>query len=235
MKIISENTAAAILFLLITIFVVSGNSAAIELKELTTEEVKEIKLFENSSTSHRWELEIKNHEVVSLLNNNYEALESRDDLVGRGGIHSWCFKAEEKGFALVNFNLLSPEDQKQVKQKSYLFAVDLPTKEITDDEILEIKLAENPSTGYRWQFELAENKNLQLLQQEYKSFAESSETRDDDQAKSKEDGSQIIVGQGGIKSLTFRGLEAGYQLLTFKLARSDGEPIKTVEYLVLVK
>ena len=211
MKIISKNTAAEILLLLIIIFVVSGSAAAVELKELTTNEIKELKLFENPSTGQRWELEVNNHEVIALVENSYQQLESSDGLVGRGGIHSWSFKAEKKGFALVNFNLLSAEDQKSVDQKSYLFAVNLLTKEIAVDEVIKIELAENPSTGYRWQLDLEENKNLQLLEQEYKILVANSEINNKDQAQSEKDGTQILVGQGGIKSWTFRGLEAGYR------------------------
>ena len=108
-------------------------------------------------------------------------------------------------------------------------------KEIATDEILEIRLFENPSTGYRWQLDLADNNYLQLLQEEYQPLAENSEKNENDQSQSEKDGTQILVGQGGIKSWTFRGLEEGYQLLTFELKRSGGEAEKKVEYLVLVR
>ena len=234
MKIISENKIVLILFLLLVILVLSGSAGALELKELTVEEVKEIKLFENPSTGYQWEVEVNSPEVISLINNSFEALAAKASLSGRGGIRSWSFKAEKKGLALVNFKLLAPEEDKVVSQIKYIFAVDLPAKEITVDEILKINLSENPSTGYRWQFDLSENKNIQLLREEYIPLAQNSEIDDNNKSQSKKEETQMIVGQGGIKSWTFRGIKAGYQLLTFKLARSGGEAIKTVDYLVLV-
>ena len=107
-------------------------------------------------------------------------------------------------------------------------------RELSIDEILEIRLFENPSTGYRWKLDYVENKSLQLLQEEYQSLAENSEKNENDQSQAEKDGTQILVGQGGIKSWTFRGLEEGHQLLTFELKRSGSKAEKTVKYLVLV-
>lgn len=108
-------------------------------------------------------------------------------------------------------------------------------KEIAAEEILEIRLFENPSTGYRWQLNYSEDESLQLLQENYQPLTESSDEKEKEQLQSAKDGTQILVGQGGIRSWTFRGLEEGCQLLTFELKRSGGEAEKKVEYLVLVR
>mgnify|MGYP006302985791 CR=1 FL=1 len=108
-------------------------------------------------------------------------------------------------------------------------------KEIAAEEILEIRLFENPSTGYRWQLDLADNNYLQLLQEDYQPLAEKSKKNEKDQTQAEKPGTQILVGQGGIKSWIFRGLKEGCQLLTFELKRSGGEAEKTVEYLVMVE
>lgn len=116
-----------------------------------------------------------------------------------------------------------------------LTAAAVGVKEIAAEEILEIRLYENPSTGYRWQLDYSADESLQRLQEDYQPLAEKSGEKEKDQPQSEKDGTQILVGQGGIKSWTFRGVEEGCQLLTFELKRSGGEAAKTVEYLVLVK
>ncbi|MFN2341259.1 MAG: protease inhibitor I42 family protein [Halanaerobium sp.] len=234
MKIIFKNIAAEILLLLIIMVAAQGSTAAVELKELTVEEVKEIKLYENPSTGQRWQLENEKPEITAVINDDYQPLPTKEGLVGRGGIHSWSFKAEKKGFSLLKFKLLNAEADKIVRRQRFIIAVDLMTAEISRDQILEIKLAENPSTGYRWQLDLKENKSIELLKQEYEPLALNSD-KNEEQNQSEKDGTQILVGQGGIKSWTLRGREAGYQLLTFELKRSGGKAIKTVEYLVLVR
>jgi predicted secreted protein len=234
MKIISKNIVAEILLLLIIVFAVQGIAAAVELKELAVEEIKEIKLFENPSTGQRWQLENEKPEIVAVVKEEYQPLPTKEGLVGRGGIQSWSLKGVKKGFSLLNFKLLNAEADKIVRQQRFIIAVDLMRAEISRDQILEIELAENPSTGYSWQLDLVENKSLELLKEDYKPLAVNSE-KDQDQAQSEKDGTQILVGQGGIKSWTFCGREAGYQLLTFELKRSGGKAIKTVEYLVLVR
>jgi len=233
-KIISKNIAAVILLLLIIIFVANLSAAAVELKELTVEEVKEIKLYENPSTGQRWQLENERPEIVAVIKDEYQPLPTEEGLVGQGGIHSWSLKGAKKGFSLLNFKLLNAEADKIVRQQRFIIAVDLMTAEISSEQILEIKLAENPSTGYSWQLDLMENKSLELLKKNYKPLAVNSDN-DQDQAESEKNGTQILVGQGGFKRWTFRGRGAGYQLLTFELKRSGGKAIKTVEYLVLVR
>lgn len=108
-------------------------------------------------------------------------------------------------------------------------------RELSVEEVIEIKLYENPSTGYRWRLTESDAENLQLLKEEYEPLTPDSEAQDSESEESEAESSRQLVGQGGIKSWTFRGLEAGYQLLTFELARSGGEAKKTVKYLVLVK
>ena len=224
-----------VLFLIVTVILLfSLGASALQTKRLTEEEILEIKLYENPSTGHRWELKIENNDVISEFRDEYKRLASREGLVGRGGIHSWSFKAEKKGFSILTFKLTAPEEQKVVETRSYLIAVDLIVKEITADEIMEIKLAENPSTGYSWQLDLADNKNLQLLQQEYNSLSISS-ANDNQEKKNLQAENKELAGLGGIKSWTFRGLEKGYQFLIFKLARSGKKAIKIVDYLILVE
>ncbi|PUU95479.1 protease inhibitor I42 family protein [Halanaerobium sp.] len=108
-------------------------------------------------------------------------------------------------------------------------------RELSVEEVIEIKLYENPSTGYRWHLNESNAENLQLLKEEYEPLTPNSEAEDSESEKSEAENSRQLVGRGGIKSWTFRGLEAGYQLLTFELARSCGEAKKTVKYLVLVR
>ena len=108
-------------------------------------------------------------------------------------------------------------------------------RELSVEEVIEIKLYENPSTGYRWHLVESEAENLQLLKEEYEPLPPESEVGDKEIEESEVESSRQLVGQGGIKSWTFRGLEAGYQLLTFELKRDAGRPIKTVEYLILVR
>ena len=103
-------------------------------------------------------------------------------------------------------------------------------RELSVEEVIEIKLYENPSTGYRWHLNESAAENLQLLKEEYEPL-----TPDSESEESEAESSRQLVGQGGIKSWTFRGLEAGYQLLTFELARSGDEAKKTLKYLVLVE
>lgn len=113
-------------------------------------------------------------------------------------------------------------------------ALAIGIKKINKEEILEIRLFENPSTGYSWQLDSAANKSLQLLKEQYNSLADKSVKSENEQSQSKKDGTQILVGQGGIRSWIFRGLKEGYQLLTFELKRSDGKAAKTVEYLIII-
>ncbi|TDP92779.1 putative secreted protein [Halanaerobium saccharolyticum] len=103
-------------------------------------------------------------------------------------------------------------------------------RELSVEEVIEIKLYENPSTGYRWHLNESAAENLQLLKEEYEPL-----TSDSESEESEAESSRQLVGQGRIKSWTFRGLEAGYQLLTFELARSGGEVKKTLKYLVVVE
>lgn len=230
-----KNSVMVLILTLIIMLLFSSGAGAVQIKKMTAEEIVEIELYENPSTGHRWKAEINNTAVISESGDEFKRLESEDGLVGRGGIHSWSFKAEKKGFSIVKFKLLAPEDQKVVQSISYLFAVDIAAAEVSVDEIMKISLAENPSTGYRWQLDLFENRILELLQQEYNSFANGSEIDNQNKEQPEKDETQLLVGQGGIKSWTFRGLKAGYQFLTFKLARSGGKEIKTVEYLILVE
>jgi len=212
-----KNSNSKIILLFVILICLNGTAAAINLKALNTEEISQIKLFENPAAGQRWQIKVKNPELISLLSEGYEPLKKREQLAGEGGIHSWYFEAAKKGAALVNFNLLNAEAGSLVSQKTYLFAIDLLTREIAVDEILELKLAENPSTGYRWSLIESEAKILEQL------------------AADKIEGSGLLVGRGGIKSWTFRGAAAGYQRLSFELARKGGEVIKTVDYLVLVE
>ena len=111
----------------------------------------------------------------------------------------------------------------------------LSLRELSVEEVIEIKLYENPSTGYRWHLNESAAENLQLLKEEYEPLTPDSEAKDSESEESEAESSLQLAGQGGIKCWTFRGLEAGYQLLTFELARSGGEAKKTVKYLVLVE
>jgi len=239
MNSVLRNMAVFILLFSAVMILVSGAAAAVEIKELTAEEIEEIRLFENPASDQYWKLELENPGILTVVKDEFKPLKGKNGSAAEeGGVHSWSFKAEAKGFSLVDISLVSSEDskmQEEIKRKKYLFAVDLLTEEISEAEILEIRLAENPSTGYRWQLDFKENKALQLLQESYQSSAESSEINAEGQSQSENDGTQILVGQGGIKSWTFRGLEAGYQLLTFELKRSGGKVIKTIEYLVLLR
>ncbi|RCW58645.1 protease inhibitor I42 family protein [Halanaerobium sp. ST460_2HS_T2] len=229
-----KNSNSKIILLFIILICLNGTAAAINLKALNTEEISQIKLFENPAAGQRWQIKVKNPELISLLSEGYEPLKKREQLAGEGGIHSWYFEAAKKGAALVNFNLLNAEAGSLVSQKTYLFAINLLTREIAVDEILELKLAENPSTGYRWSLIESEAKILELLAADYQRDAAGPES-DVEAAESKIEGSGLLVGRGGIKSWTFRGAAAGYQRLSFELARKGGEVIKTVDYLVLVE
>lgn len=56
MRKLSKNLTVSLILLTAVLIILSGNSAALTLKELTAEEVIEIKLYENPSTGYRWHL-----------------------------------------------------------------------------------------------------------------------------------------------------------------------------------
>jgi inhibitor of cysteine peptidase len=80
---------------------------------------------------------------------------------------------------------------------------------------LVVRLAENPTTGYRWRHTLTEHGVVEWLEDEY---AADSDRR----------------GSGGRRSITFRALHAGSTAIQFTLRRSweSNPPLKSLRIYV---
>lgn len=84
-----------------------------------------------------------------------------------------------------------------------------------------IALEENPSTGYEWAADISDKNIVSLESEVY-------------EPKSVDPG---IVGAGGVKALTFKGLEKGGAVITLVYERSfeKDSAIETLVYNVTVK
>ena len=78
--------------------------------------------------------------------------------------------------------------------------------------IVTVSLDENPSTGYGWTYTVSPEGIVQLTDDEYHSDAPAG-----------------VVGAGGIRSLSFSGINEGTVTLTLTYLRPwEGKPIRTV-------
>jgi inhibitor of cysteine peptidase len=87
-----------------------------------------------------------------------------------------------------------------------------------------VELEGNPTTGYVWEYEIANPDIIKEVSNEY--------IPDD-----KGDGEVEAVGAGGVFVFTFKGVAQGETLVTFKYHRSweeDTQPEETVTYVAVV-
>ena len=78
--------------------------------------------------------------------------------------------------------------------------------------VVTVSLSENPSTGYAWQYTVADEVVVRNCGDAYSTDAPAG-----------------VVGAGGTRALSFLGLQAGTTTVTFTYLRAwEGDPIRTV-------
>jgi inhibitor of cysteine peptidase len=84
-----------------------------------------------------------------------------------------------------------------------------------------IKLEENPTTGYTWEYEISDENVVALDKDDY----------------SPDDKTGQLTGSGGVKSYIFRALKAGAAEIAFSLMPPDmdAEPTETIVFKITVQ
>ena len=169
-----------------------------------------LKLPENPTTGYSWQLSVTQGLVI--LNESYQPDDPTGKLIGSGGTHIWIMTAIQPGMQTISGVYSRPWESAPGNQTS--FTLDLMVRNTTEvpprftvytendngrtvreglDQQFDIRLAENPTTGYSWNLTLSEG--LVLLDDRYISSS----------------GPEPMSGAGGIRSFSLKAEEKGEQ------------------------
>ena len=166
----------------------------------------------NPTTGYSWMLNIT--PGIVIMNESYIPDDKSGTMIGSGGTYLWIMKAAQPGTQVINGVYARPWDSARTNETTFTLTLgvgEVPgvpplfnvyteadsgstVNETLGDE-LDIRLAENPITGYSWN--LSASAGLELVRDE---FIHSNT-------------SGLIVGTGGIHSFYYKVAETGEQTL----------------------
>jgi inhibitor of cysteine peptidase len=193
-----------------------------------------LKLPENPTTGYSWQLSVTQGLVI--VNESYQPDDPTGKLIGSGGTHLWIMRAVQPGMQTVSGVYSRPWESAAGNQTSFTLNLlvgggSVPTgvppgftvytekdNGRTVQEGLarqfDIRLAENPTTGYSWNLSLSEG--LSLIHDEYIPSS----------------GPEQRPGAGGIRSFSLRAEERGEQTVHSEYRR-PWVPAGTITYIDL--
>jgi inhibitor of cysteine peptidase len=184
----------------------------------------QLRLPENPSTGYSWNIALPSGLVI--MNDSYVPNATSDQVVGSGGIHTWFLKAVLPGTQTIHgvyarpwestptggefqLTLLVQESCENdtcgpsAPPRYHVYTGEDHGKQVNEalGEEFNIRLEENPSTGYSWNFSISEG--LQMVKDEFIA----SET------------GGMVVGAGGIRSIHLQTVKAGEQTVSGEYRR----------------
>lgn len=83
-----------------------------------------IKLQENPSTGYAWSYSINDENIVKVLSDSYDELNTTEGIVGSSGIHTWNLKGLKEGKTLITFTLnRSWEQDNFIDKKEFIVKI----------------------------------------------------------------------------------------------------------------
>jgi inhibitor of cysteine peptidase len=193
-----------------------------------------LKLPENPTTGYTWQLSVTQGLVVQ--NESYQPDDLTGKLIGSGGTHLWIMRAVQPGMQTVSGVYSRPWESAAGNQTSFTLNLmvgggSVPTgapPEFTVyteedngrtveeglNQEFDIRLAENPTTGYSWNLSLSEG--LLLIHDEYIPSS----------------GPEQRPGAGGIRSFSLKAEEQGGHAVHGEYRR-PWVPAGTITYIAL--
>jgi len=186
-----------------------------------------VKLPENPTTGYTWHLDTS--PGIVILNESYVPDDSSGRLVGSGGTRVWEMRAVLPGIQDISGMYARPWESSAENLTSFSLTLDIVTpptlsvytgadsgSEVTKTigSTFDIRLIENPTTGYSWNITLSEG-----LTMVHDTFIPSRI-------------SESITGSGGIRSATIETRETGDQLVHAEYRR-PWVPAGTVTFVDL--
>jgi inhibitor of cysteine peptidase len=169
----------------------------------------------NPTTGYSWELDITRGIVIE--NESYIPDDKSGTLAGSGGTYVWSMRAVQPGNQVISGVYVRPWESNRTNPETFTLMLDVgevltppglpsPFNVYTEadsgqaiDESrgarFNIRLAENPATGYRWN--VTSSQGLELIHDEYIPSNQSGQ----------------VVGSGGIRSFSFHAVDSGVQSL----------------------
>jgi len=175
----------------------------------------QLSLWGNPTTGYSWQLHIT--PGIVIVNESYLPDDTSKTMVGSGGTYQWTMKAVQPGTQVISGVYARPWESAVTNQTTFTLTLDvgevltppgvLPritvyteadsgrmVNESLGNE-LNVRLAENPTTGYSWNISASEG--LDMVREEFIPA----------------DTSGKIAGSGGIHSWYYKAIETGEQAL----------------------
>ena len=186
-----------------------------------------IVLEENPTTGYLWTALPADEAVVSVIDGGYVQEAGTEDLCGAGGTHTWVLEGKAEGQTAVTFTLTSPSGEidsvsiyyvrVNADKAIHLIAVDSQGDDENPNH-MSIALAENPTTGYTWEYTASTDNLLEDEMDPESAFVA---------------GDPELDGAPGVHRWAFRGLAEGDVTLNFVYAQhfdENAEPYATISY-----
>jgi inhibitor of cysteine peptidase len=175
----------------------------------------QLRLPGNPTTGYSWQLDIT--PGIMIQNESYIPDDKSDTMAGSGGTYWWNMRAVQPGKQVISGTYARPWESNRTNPVTFTLRLDVgevltppgtpsfvnvyteadsgQTVNESRDSRFEIRLAENPATGYRWN--LTSSLGLELIMDEYIPSFQSGQ----------------VIGSGGIHSFTFHATDTGIQAL----------------------
>lgn len=193
-----------------------------------------LKLPENPTTGYSWQLSFT--QGLILLNESYLPDDPTGKLIGSGGTHVWIMRAIQPGMQTITGVYSRPWESAPGNQTSFTLHLFVGNSAITTGvptgftvyteedngstvqeglgQQFDVRLAENPTTGYSWNLTLSDG--LSLIRDEYIPGS----------------GPEQRPGAGGIRSFSLKAEEQGEQAVSGEYRR-PWVPAGTITYIDL--
>ena len=193
-----------------------------------------LKLPENPTTGYSWQLSVT--QGLAILNESYLPDDPTGKLIGSGGTHVWIMRAIQPGMQTITGVYSRPWESASGNQTSFTLQLLVGNSTITTgvptgltvytgedngrtvqeglSQQFDIRLAENPTTGYSWNLTLSDG--LSLIRDEYIPMS----------------GPEQRPGAGGIRSFSLKTDEQGEQAVSGEYRR-PWVPAGTITYIDL--
>jgi inhibitor of cysteine peptidase len=193
-----------------------------------------LKLPENPTTGYSWQLSVTPGLVI--LNESYQPDDPTGKLIGSGGTHLWIMRAIQPGMQTISGVYSRPWESASGNQTGFTLNLLVNNSAVTTgvpprftvyteednghtvqeglDQQFDIRLAENPTTGYSWNLTLSGG--LYLINDEYIPSS----------------GPEQRPGAGGIRAFSLKAEEKGEQAVHGEYRR-PWVPAGTITYVNL--
>ncbi len=171
------------------------------------DEIFDISLASNPTTGYEWDIKEWDYSVLELVDHKFEPPEG-ENIVGGAGKEVWTFKGLKNGETTLRLIYWQSWEGEESITDEFTLHVTVGTSvrtyteednnsdvSIEIDEIFDISLASNPSTGYKWDIKECDYSVLELVDHK---FVYPEDTDD-----------EPIPGTPGQQNWTFKGLKDG--------------------------